>query len=77
MLFHLCLIIYWVLITQFILYMSAHDVCFVLGMCFFFFGAVIMPIMGILIGFLTGFVGSFDFGWRWWTIVSFIIGWFS
>jgi hypothetical protein len=36
-----------------------------------------MPIMGILIGFLTGFVGSFDFGWRWWTIVSFIIGWFS
>jgi hypothetical protein len=49
--------------------MSAHDLCFVLGMCFFFFfWAVIVPIMGILIGFLTGFVGSFDFGWRWWTI---------
>ena len=35
---------------------------------FFFFWAVILPIMGILIGFLIGFVGSFDFCWRWWTI---------
>ena len=33
-----------------------------------FFWAIIVPIMGILIGFLTGFVGSFYFGWRWWTI---------
>ena len=58
-------IIIWVLITIFILYISAHNHCFVPCMCFYFIGR----------GSDRADYGNFnwicrlsDFGWRWWTI---------